>query len=92
HTGAALSVAEPARWAPQVEQPVLLMHGGRDRFVPAAAVHRLADSLAGPHEVWSVPEADHRQLDQIQPGEYLERVVGWFERFLVELDEQGARR
>lgn len=88
--GAALTVAEPARWADQVEQPVLLLHGGRDRFVPAAAIHALATALAGPHEVWAVPEADHRELDLLRPGEYLERVVGWFQRFLSPAGEQGV--
>lgn len=87
---AALALAEPARWAALISQPVLLMHGGRDRFVPAAAIRGLAETLAGPCRVWSVPEADHRELDLVRPDEYLEQVVGWFRRYLSKPGEQGV--
>lgn len=81
--GGPLSLAEPDRWAADITQPVLLMHGGSDRLVSEVAIRRFAAKLAGPHEIWFVPEAGHRELDLVRPGEYLERIAEWFQRFLV---------
>ncbi len=78
----ALEVAEPARWAPAVKAPLLIIQAGRDRFVPASETRWLCELVPTPCEVWRVPEADHREAERLRPDEYWARLTSWFEQSL----------
>ncbi|MDQ7028899.1 MAG: alpha/beta fold hydrolase [Ardenticatenia bacterium] len=74
----ALEVAEPARWAPAVRTPVLVIQAGRDRFVPVEEIRWFREQVTGTCEVWCVPVADHREAERVDPEAYWARVMGWF--------------
>ncbi len=81
--GVDLTEGDPIRWVGQVSpMPLLLIHGGQDPYVSVEDVRRLYARAAEPKELWIVPEAGHRQVDQVRPEEYRRRVLGFFERYL----------
>jgi len=75
---------EPLRWVGQIApRPILFIHGGRDQYVPPRDFEALV-AVAGPTaEVWRVPEAGHRTVDQLHPEAYRRRIVTFFERCLA---------
>ena len=80
-----LSDADPVDLIGRISpRPLLLIHGGRDRYVPASEVEMLYDSAGKPKELWAVPEAEHRQVDQVRPEEYITRVLAFFDAALAQ--------
>ncbi|UCC65423.1 MAG: alpha/beta fold hydrolase [Anaerolineae bacterium] len=82
--GCNLSEADAVYWVSKLAPRALfLIHGGRDPYVSTAAVEALFAAAGEPKELWSVPEADHRKVDEQHPDEYLARVIGFFDRYLA---------
>jgi len=76
--------ADPLRWVSQIApQPLLLIHGGRDRGIPVSDAHRLYEAAGEPKELWVVPKAEHRCADKVCPQEYMDRVLRFFEQWLA---------
>jgi hypothetical protein len=66
--------------------PILLVHGDGDRHVPVMHSQRAYDLLQqagcdGNCELWVIPGADHLAGLGVVEEEYIERVVGWFDRW-----------
>lgn len=70
--------ANPLATARHVSVPVLFVHGERDPFVSTDELRALAEAVSGPVEVWSVPDAGHREAYPRHPDEYNRRIVAWF--------------
>ena len=84
HLNCDLAEADPLRWVHQISpRPVLFVHGGRDIYVPLTEIESLHAEAGNPKALWIVQEAEHRQVDEARPEEYLARVLGFFERWLV---------
>ena len=49
--------------APEIEAPLLVIAGERDRLIPSALSRRLHDAWAGPKRWVLLPEADHNDID-----------------------------
>jgi fermentation-respiration switch protein FrsA (DUF1100 family) len=82
--GCNLSDADAVHWVSHLApRALLLIHGERDPYVSTAALNELFAVAGEPKELWIVPEAGHRQADKLRPDEYLERVVGFFDRYLA---------
>lgn len=64
-------------------RPLLIIHGGQDRDVPVSEAYRLYQAAAEPKELWVVGTATHRNADQVCPQEYVNRVLAFFDRWLV---------
>lgn len=80
-----LSAADPLRWISRPSpRPLLLIHGGRDVYVPPTEIERLYAVAGAPKELWIVPEAEHRQVHRSRPQEYMARVLGFFDQALTE--------
>jgi fermentation-respiration switch protein FrsA (DUF1100 family) len=80
-----LVAADPLRWIGRIgPRPVMLIHGGRDRFVPRSEIEQLYAAAGNPREMWIVPEAEHRRVDQVRPQEYVHRILAFFDRWLFE--------
>jgi len=74
---------EPVRWVGRIApRPILFIHGERDPYIPPADFDALVAAANEPKEVWRVPEAGHRTVDQVYPEEYRQRVVAFFEQHL----------
>ena len=81
--GANLLDYEPARWVGRIApRPILFIHGERDPYLPPADFDALVAAANEPKQVWRVPEAGHRTVDQVYPEEYQRRVVVFFEQHL----------
>lgn len=87
--GCKLSEADPIRWVDKIApRALLLIHGGRDPFVPTAEVEELYAKAKEPKELWIVPEAGHREVDLCRPEEYLAKVLDFFDKWVG----QGGQR
>ena len=59
-------------------RPVLLIHGTADDIVPYHHALELAEALAGPHELWTLPGVGHAMARFAVPDEYVRRVTDFF--------------
>jgi len=76
--------ADPLRWVGRIApRPLLLIHGGHDRDIPVSDARRLYEAAHEPKELWVVPQAEHRCVDKVSPQEYMSKVLGFFDRWLV---------
>lgn len=82
--GCNLQEADPIRWVEKISpRPLFLINGGRDQYAATADVQRLFAAAGEPKELWIVPEAEHRRVDDVRPKEYKERLLAFFERHLA---------
>jgi alpha-beta hydrolase superfamily lysophospholipase len=80
-----LSSADPIHWVAKIApRPVLIMHGGNDQEVPATEARRLYDAAKEPKEIWIVPGASHRRIEEVAGNEYRRRVTDFFARAFIE--------
>ena len=64
--------------ARNVRQPVLMIHGERDAYIPMEVVHALRGCLAGRSRLWKVPGAKHNRAVHVAASEYRRRVARFF--------------
>jgi fermentation-respiration switch protein FrsA (DUF1100 family) len=62
---------------------VLLMQGGRDVAISTDSGQLLYDAAGEPKELWFEPELGHTMFDRARPQEYEQRVVAFFDRYLL---------
>jgi fermentation-respiration switch protein FrsA (DUF1100 family) len=65
-------------------RPLFLIHGTADTLVPVAHAHLLEAAAAGnPHfQSWILPGVEHVQAFHTAPGEYMQRVLTFFDQNL----------
>lgn len=84
YLGCSLPESDPLRWVSRLApRPLFLIHGERDRSVPASDARRLYEAAGQPKELWLAPNADHRAVDQLYPDEYMARVLNFFDKWLA---------
>lgn len=84
YLGCSLPESDPLRWVSRLApRPLFLIHGERDRSVPASDARRLYEAAGQPKELWIAPGADHRAVDQLYPEEYMDRVLAFFDKWLA---------
>jgi pimeloyl-ACP methyl ester carboxylesterase len=90
--GGDLEESDPLRWVDKIApRALLIIHGGQDPYVSTDDVRRLYDRAGEPKELWMVPEAGHRQVDEIHPEEYQERVLTFFDRCLASTSQEETK-
>lgn len=65
------------------ERPIFLIHGEKDSFIPVAQSQMLYDLALGPKYLWIVPGARHNQSALVQPDQYADRIVRFFDQHLA---------
>jgi uncharacterized protein len=82
--GLDLSTIPPERHVAQIApRPILFIHGAADARIPVEHGYRLQAAAANPaDELWVVPGAGHGESFDQQPAVYLDKVVGFFERYV----------
>jgi fermentation-respiration switch protein FrsA (DUF1100 family) len=85
--GSSLPDTDPIRWIADISpRPVFFVHAGRDAYVSLAEIEGLYAAAGDPKQLWIVPEAEHRRVDQARPDEYLTRLLDFFGQWLAEDD------
>jgi len=73
--------ADPIHSVAQIApRPLLIMHAGKDIQVPVEEARRLFDATREPKELWIVPNAMHRRIEEVARDEYHKRIVEFFDR------------
>lgn len=70
-------------------RPVLIIHGGEEDRVPPEHGQLLYDAAGDPKEYWFVPEAGHVNFELFEPEAYEERIVRFFDRYLLAGSNEG---
>lgn len=78
--------------AKRVRQPVLMIHGNDDPFVPVAVGESLRECLSCRSKSWIVPEARHNASLTTAPVEYRRRLARFFLKHLASGRRRQARR
>lgn len=73
-----------------VQQPVLMVHGGRDSMIPVEAARVLEKSLAGPSKLWICEKAKHNGSINTEPAEYQRRLARFFGYHLAPRRSEAA--
>ena len=60
--------------------PVLVIHGEKDDFVPAAMGRKIYQAAAGEKEIWITKGAGHAESYYLHKEEYEQKVLGFFHR------------
>lgn len=83
-TGSRLAWVRPvddiARISPR---PVYIIQGLRDSAIPPDSAQRLFDAAGEPRFLWLGEDAYHMNMYAKYPEEYEERVIGFFDRYLL---------
>lgn len=66
-------------------RPVFILQGGADVYISPESGQDLYDAACEPKEFWFEPLAGHVTLHELRPGEFEERVVAFFDRYLLEM-------
>jgi alpha-beta hydrolase superfamily lysophospholipase len=81
--GVWLSRADPIRWVDNIApRALLIIHGGLDPYISLAEVQELYAKAGEPKELWVVPEAGHRLVDEQRPDEYMAKLLAFFDKWL----------
>jgi pimeloyl-ACP methyl ester carboxylesterase len=67
----------------RVRQPVFMIHGQRDTYVPLEVVHELRASLGRKPRLWVVPDAKHNRSIDVATYRYRSRVARFFLQHLA---------
>jgi fermentation-respiration switch protein FrsA (DUF1100 family) len=67
---------------PEVQAPVLVIHGDRDRVVPLRFGRRLFEATLEPKEWLEIPGADHNDLPWVATRDYLARLKDFLARHI----------
>jgi fermentation-respiration switch protein FrsA (DUF1100 family) len=65
-------------------RPVFIIQGMKDGMVPLDSAQRIHDAAGEPKQLWTEPDAAHLGMYSSHPDEYTERVIGFFDQYLVE--------
>jgi fermentation-respiration switch protein FrsA (DUF1100 family) len=64
-------------------RPVFILMGGRDESVSVSSGQLLFEAAGEPKEFWFEPDLGHVAFDTERPQEFEDRVVGFFEQYLL---------
>jgi pimeloyl-ACP methyl ester carboxylesterase len=62
--------------------PILIIHGDKDPYTHLDELEKTASNSGETAQLWRVAEAGHRDADQYRPKEYLEKVFGFFDKWM----------
>ncbi len=77
--------------AKRVRQPVMLIHGQRDSYVPVDVVRALRKGMPVRTRLWVIPKARHNGAISIATTAYHQRVARFFHQHLAPVAEQYGR-
>ncbi len=64
-------------------RPIFIIQGMQDGAVPVDSAQRLFDAAGEPRIWWTEPSVPHLGMYAYYPAEYEQRVVGFFDQYLL---------
>lgn len=58
--------------------PVLFFHGEKDRYATRQELNRMVENAGAHAQLWLVPEARHRNIEETRPDEYQQKMIEFF--------------
>lgn len=89
--GVSRDAVAPIRGIRNIEAPLLLVAGERDRRATLVQSNALYDAAPEPKEFWIVPGATHRDFHRFTPREYERRVLDFLNRSLGRTPDEPIR-
>jgi pimeloyl-ACP methyl ester carboxylesterase len=77
--------------ARQVRQPVFMIHGEQDGYIPLHVVRKLRTYLSGRSKLWIVPGVKHNGAIAAVTAEYHRRIARFFQKTLGQKTAPGRR-
>lgn len=68
--------------ASQIACPVLMIQGEKDKLAPVAKAQKTYNLLAGPKELWVVPQAGHLSCYKMGGTTYIDKITHFFQENL----------
>lgn len=76
-----LASVQPVRDLPGIRAPLMLVYGGRDRYLSPSMIRQMTGAHAGA-DLWISPDAEHAGIYGAHPQEYVKRVGTFFDNSL----------
>jgi len=90
--GCNLFVRDPLKQFSRIPPiPLLLIFGGRDPYTRLQEIDTIKKIAGANVQFWIEPEALHRQVDWLDPEEYLRRVIAFFDHHLQPTSPLGRQ-
>ncbi|HRJ74751.1 MAG TPA: alpha/beta hydrolase [Anaerolineales bacterium] len=84
NTGIKIEEIDTTKYIPLISpRPVFLMQGGQDTVISPSSGQILYDAANEPKELWFDAELGHTEFDKERAEEYEERVVEFFNQYLL---------
>ena len=64
-------------------RPIFIIQGMKDEMVPLDSAQRIYDAAGEPKQLWTEPDAVHLGMYSSHPEEYAEKVIGFFDEYLL---------
>ena len=68
-------------------RPIMIIQGEADRVIPQDSAQRLYDAADEPRYIWTEAGVDHVGMYSVYPEIYEQRVVGFFDKYLLPIEE-----
>ena len=65
--------------ASQIICPVLMIQGEKDKLAPVAKAQKTYNLLAGPKQLWIVPQAGHLSCYKMGGTAYVNKIIHFFQ-------------
>jgi len=73
------------------DQPILMIHGEKDTYIPVSQTQMLYDYAGEPKYIWIVPGAKHNQSVVAQPEAYADKTLQFFNTYLGGIESDADR-
>jgi len=65
-------------------RPIMIIQGEADRMIPADSAQRLFEAAGDPKYLWTEAGVNHVGMQSILPEKYEEKVIGFFNEYLLQ--------
>jgi uncharacterized protein len=65
-------------------RPIFVIQGMDDTMIPSDSAQRIYDAAGEPKQLWTELDAGHLGMYSSHPDEYAEKVIGFFDQYLLE--------
>lgn len=90
--GVSATELRPIDWVGSIQVPKLFIAGSVDQYTTLAESTQMFDAACQPKALWVVNGAGHEDAYRVAPGQYEQRVLGFFSQYLKHDSEQNTTK